>query len=253
MPFAGLGLHVLLALFCAFHVVRTGRQLYWLFILFAFPVLGSVVYFLMVYVPDSRLRRGARKAVTATARAIDPMKEVRLARADFEQMPTAQNQMRLASALLETGKAAEAATLYESGLQGPFASDPELRFGAARAFIESHGYAQALVHLEALRASRPEYRPDAVSLLLGRCYAGTLRPADARREFEQAIARFGTFEAHAEYAIWALETGDVATAGRLRSEIDKMTSRWNGMTRKLNEAVMLRLKAAAHGHGGMHF
>ncbi|MEJ8851267.1 PLDc N-terminal domain-containing protein [Variovorax rhizosphaerae] len=83
MPFAGLGLHFLLALFCAFHVVRTRRQLYWLFILFAFPLLGSLVYFFMVYLPNSRLERGAMKAVAATARTIDPMKEVRRARTDF--------------------------------------------------------------------------------------------------------------------------------------------------------------------------
>jgi len=244
MPFAGLGLHILLALFCAVHVVRTGQQLYWLFILFAFPLLGSLVYFFMIYMPNSKLERGAMKAVAAAAKAMDPTKEVRLARADFEHTPTAQNQMRLASALLETGEAAEAAKLYEGGLKGPFAADPDLRFGAARAFAESQRYAEALVHLEQLRASRPEYRPDAVSLLLARCYAGTSRQADARQEFEQAIGRFGTFETHAEYAIWALATGDASTAARLQSEIDKITSRWNAMNRELNDSVMRRLKAA---------
>src|SRR5688572_18784931 len=107
MPFAGLGLHILLALLCAVHVVRAGQQLYWLFILFAFPLLGSLVYFFMVYMPNSRLERGAMKAVAAAAKAIDPSKEVRAARADYEETPTAQNQMRLAAALLEVGEAEE--------------------------------------------------------------------------------------------------------------------------------------------------
>ncbi|MEJ8851268.1 hypothetical protein [Variovorax rhizosphaerae] len=159
-------------------------------------------------------------------------------------MPTAQNQMRLASALLEAGNAAEAATLYAGALQGPFTCDPDLRFGAARAFTESHACAEALIHLEQLRARRPEYRPDAVSLLLARCYAGTSRLADARQEFEHAIARFGTFEAHAEYSIWAVQTGDAATAAHLQSEIDKITSRWNAMARKLNDPVIQRLQTA---------
>ena len=244
MPFAGLGLHILLALFCAVHVLRSGQQLYWLFILFAFPLLGSLVYFFMIYMPNSRLERGALKAVSAAAKAMDPGKAVRSARADFEETPTAQNQMRLAAALLDAGQAEEAAKLYEGGLKGPFASDPDLRFGAARAFVESQRFAEALTHLEQLRTNRPDYRPDAVSLLLARSLAGTSRQAEAREEYERTLQRFGTFESHAEYAIWALATGDASTAARLQSEIDRITNRWNAMNRELNDPVMRRLKAA---------
>jgi hypothetical protein len=244
MPFAGLGLHILLALLCAVHVVRTGQQLYWLFILFAFPLLGSLVYFFVIYMPNSRLERGAIKAVSAAAKALDPTKDVRLAMADYEETPTAQNQMRLAAALLDAGQAEEAAKLYEGSLRGPFAADPDLRFGAARAFVESQRYADALPHLQELGETRPDYRPDAVMLLLARCYAGTSRPADARQTFERAVERFGTFEARAEYAIWALATGDAAAAARMQSEIDKITARWNAMNRELNDPVMRRLKAA---------
>lgn len=244
MPFVGLGLHILLALLCAVHVVRTGQQLYWLFILFAFPMLGSLVYLFMIYLPNSRLERGALKAVSAAANALDPTKEVRAARSEFEHAPTAQNQMRLAAALLEAGEAEESATLYEGALKGPFSSDPDLRFGAARAFVECQRYPEALTHLQELRASRPDYRPDGVSLLIARSYAGTSKPAEAREEFERTVERFGTFEARAEYAIWALATGDAGTAARLQSEIDKITSRWNAMNRELNDPVFRRLKAA---------
>lgn len=244
MPFIGLGLHILLALFCAVHVVRSGQQLYWLIILFSFPLLGSLVYFFVIYLPNSRLERGAFKAVSAAAKALDPTKELRTARLEYEHVPTAQNQMRLAAALLESGQAEEAAKLYEGGLKGPFASDPELRYGAARAFVECQRFAEALSHVEELRRSRPEYRPDAVALLLARCYAGCARGVEARTEFERAVERFGTFEAHAEYAIWALATGDTAVAARLHTEIDKMISRWNAMSRQLNDPVLRRLKAA---------
>jgi hypothetical protein len=244
MPLAGLGLHILLALLCAVHVVRTGQQMYWLLILFSFPLLGSLVYFFMVYLPNSRLERGAIKAVSAAAKALDPSKEVRAARSEYEEAPTAQNQMRLAAALLEVGEAEEAAKLYEGALKGPFASDPDLRYGAARAFVECQRYSEALTHLQELQTSRPDYRPDGVSLLVARSFAGTSRPAEAREEFERAVARFGTFEARAEYAIWALATGDAGTAARLQTEIDKITSRWNAMNRELNDPVFRRLKAA---------
>ncbi len=244
MPFAGLGLHVVLALICAIHVVRTRQQLYWLFILFAFPLLGSLVYFFAIYLPNSRIERGALKAVSAAAKAIDPTREVREARAVFEEAPTAQNQMRLAAALLDVGNAEEAAQQYESCLKGPFASDPEIRLGAGRAFTECRRFNEALRHLEWLRAERSNFRPEAVALLLARCYAGTSRDEEARSEFQSAESRFGTFQAKAEYAIWALAIGDKDTAQRLDTELEKIASRWNSLTRDLNADVYRRYRAA---------
>ena len=243
MPIIG-GLHIVIALLCAVHVVRSGQQLYWLFILFAFPLLGSLVYFFGIYLPHSRLQHGAVKAVSAAARALDPGRDVREARVVFDVSPSAQNQMRLAEALLNAGDAAEAAQLYEGALKGPFANDPDLRYGAARAYVECQRYAAALPHLQALKAERPDFRPDQVLLLLARCYAGTSRNAEARESFEEAVRRFGSFEAHAEYSIWALATGDAATAARLQTDIDRQVQLWNRVSRELNAPVMRRLQAA---------
>lgn len=244
MPIVAAGLYFALAIFCAVHVVRTRQNLYWLLILFGFPLLGSLVYFFAIYFPNSRLQQQAMKTVAAAAKAIDPQREVREARLLFEETPTAQNQMRLAAALLEVGQAQEAAQCYEACLAGPFAGDPEIRFGAARAHLECLHPADALRQLDALRRDRPDYRPEAVSLLRARSLAGTARAAEARAEFEAAIARFGTFEAKAEYAVWAYACGDLITAERLRTELEKIVARWNPMTRELNDPSVRRLAAA---------
>src|SRR5690349_7573831 len=120
MPIVGLGLHFMIALFFAVHALRTGQPLFWLIILFSFPILGSIAYFLAIYLPGSRLQYGARRAVRVAARALDPTRELRDARAAFDYAPTAQSQMRLAAALLEAGQAEEAATNYEACMKGPF-------------------------------------------------------------------------------------------------------------------------------------
>ncbi len=244
MPFLGLGLHIFVAIFFAIHVVRSGQNLYWLIILFSFPLLGSVVYFFAIYLPDSRLQRGAMQAVAVAAKALDPQRELRNAEAAFAESPTAQNQMRLAAAQLEMGRSAEAARSYEACLVGPFATDVDIKFGAARAFHECQRYSDALSHLEAIRESDPRFRAEAVAILLAKSYAGVGRPEEARAEFESAVARFGTFEVRAEYAMWALTVKDFATASRLRSEIDQITRRWNAHTRELNANVYRRLQAA---------
>lgn len=251
MPFIGLGLHFLIAIFFAIHVIRTGQQMYWLIILFSFPMLGSIVYFVAIYLPNSRLERGARQAVAIAAKALDPTRELREARAAFDYTPTAQNQMRLAAALLGAGQAEEAATNYEACLKGPFASDLDIRWGAARAWLASGRHGQAASQLQAIRAQDANFRAEEIALALGRALAGAGRQEEARAEFDSALQRFGSFEARAEYAIWAATNGDRALAERLDAEIQQSMARWNRHTRELNQATLQRLRAAfaAGGRG----
>ncbi|MFZ6673339.1 hypothetical protein [Undibacterium sp. Xuan67W] len=244
MPFLGIGLHVLVALFFAVHAIRSGQQIYWLLILFSFPLLGSIVYFFAIYMPNSGLEFGAKKVVAAAAKTLDPTRELREARTAFEYIPTAQNQMRLALALLETGNAEEAASNYEACLKGPFAADPEIKFCAARALTESGRYATAISHLQEIRNKDAGFRAAQVSLLLARAFAGAERHADAKTEFESAMHHFGGFEVAAEYAIWAYGNGDTAIASKLQSEIDQQMKRWNSHTKDINRALLRRLNAA---------
>jgi len=247
MPFVGLGLHFFVAVFFAVHALRSGQQLYWLIILFSFPLLGSIVYFLAIYLPDSRLERGARQVVAAAAKTLNPTRELKEAHAAFDYTPTAQNQMRLAAALLEAGQALEAAQSYDACLKGPFASDLEIRLGASRAYFACERYAEAVTHLEFIRQTDAGFRAEQVSLMLAQALAGAGRSAEARAEFESAVERFGSFESRAEYAIWAATSGDTATSARLQIELQRSMERWNRHTRELNKPLLRRLNAAFEG------
>lgn len=244
MPFAGLGLHILAAIFFAVHVIRSGQNMYWLLILFMFPLLGSVVYFLAIYLPSSRLEHSAHKAIAVVAKALDPTRELREAQDAYEYTPTAQNQMRLAAALFDAGNPKEAAKHYEACLQGPFASDLEMRLGAARALHACGRFPEAIQHLEGIRLQNPDFRSEQVSLLLAQLLAIVGRRQDAKSEFESAVARFGSFAAKAEYFIWAVSAGESETAASLQIDIQHSVERWNRHTRELNMPLLRRLDAA---------
>ena len=248
MPYFGLSIHVLIALFFAVHAMRSKQEMYWLIILFSFPGLGSLVYFLAIYLPSSRLERStlqvARKAVSAAVNIIDPERLLREARADYEATPTAQNQVRLAEALLAAGSAEEAMQNYVACLHGPFAADADLRLGAARAFIVCQRYNDALQHLEMVRKDKPKFRLEEVSLALACAYAGAGLADQAKAEFAAAYEQFGGFDVCAEYAIWAVSVGDMNTANALNVEIEKIMARWPAHAKKLNAATLKRLKSA---------
>jgi len=244
MPILGIGLHVLVAIFFAVHAIRSRQQMYWLMILFMFPLLGSVVYFFGIYLPNSRLQHGARKAVTGAVKALDPGRELREARAAFDFTPTAQNQMRLASALMEAGDAGEAATTYEACLQGAFANDPDIRLGAARANLACGRHAQALAHLDQLRRVDANFRPEQTGLLRAQALAAGARNDEARAEFESVVSRHGSFEAKAEFAIWAAGAREYQLAHRLQNDLQSTMDHWNRHTHAMNLPLIRRLDAA---------
>lgn len=243
MPILGV-LHILIAIFFAVHAVRTHQNMYWLLILFMFPLLGSIVYFFAIFLPSSRLEHSVRRTVSAAARSLDPGRELREAQHAFELTPTAQNRMRLAAALLEAGQADKAAEQYEACLHGPFASDFEIRFGAARARFQNGQSAAAIELLEAIRKENADFRPEQVALLLAKAYADRGRTDEARAEFLGAIERFGSFETRVEYAIWALGIGDRTAAEGEYKEISGIMRHWTKQTKALNKPLIDRLESA---------
>lgn len=244
MPYILSVLHILVALFFAVHAVRNHHNLYWLMILFVFPVLGSVVYFFAVYLPESGLSSNVKKAANVGMSVLDPGRELREAKQAFDLTPSAQNQMRLASAYLEAGDSQHAAELYEACLQGPFANEREILFGAARARLQNKQFAEALELLQKIRANHHNFRTEAMHLLLGQAFAALGRNAEAQTEFQAACSQFGSVEAYVEYGIWALSVGDTTTAETQRSELEKLRKHWNKRHLAMHKPELKRLDQA---------
>lgn len=244
MPFIGLGLHFLVAIFFAVHVIRKGRQMYWLIILFSFPLLGSLVYFLVEFLPASRVDRGLKSVAAIAVKAFDPGRELRAAKDAFELTPTAQNQIRLANALLDAGETGQAVAQFDLCLKGPFAKDPEIGFSAAKAKLQANDAAGASRLLLDIRAHNRSFRQEQLSVLLAQALAATGKNAEAKEEFHEAVTRFGGVESKAQYAIWSASVGDIATAKNMQSELQQTWKHWDKHVRSLQGPLLKRVDAA---------
>ena len=244
MHIAGIGLHVIIALFFAVHAVRTGQNNYWLFILFAFPGLGSVVYFFAIFLPNSRLQRHARQLANNAVKALDPTREVREAQAAYDYSPTAQHEIRLAHALLAVGDAQRSLQHFEAAMKGPFATDQDIRWGAAQAAYDAGQPQAALQYLKSIAQTDVNYRVEPVGLLIAKSYAMQGDQDMARKSFDFVREQSGGFDVIAEYAIWAAERGEWALARQLKADADKAMTHWSGQQRLLNKHMLQRLKTA---------
>jgi hypothetical protein len=244
MPFAGLGLHIIIALFFAVHALKTGRQMYWLIILFSFPLLGSLVYFFVEYLPSSKMERGVKQVSQKAMQLLDPSRELREARQAFDLTPTVQNRMRLAAALDGAGEYHEAVEQFDACLSGPFANDPEVCFGAAKAKLHIKQAQPAVQLLQDIRAKQKDFRPEQLSILLAQAHAANNDEANARTEFIYAMDKFGSAEARGYYALWAAGVGDLQTAKKLRESLEQDWKHWNKHARGLHKDLFNQIDAA---------
>jgi hypothetical protein len=230
MPLSLYLLGLLFSIALCVHVVRSGQNMMWLYLILFLSPIGGVIYVLAVLVPQWTGGPTARKAREAARETLDPTRDYRLAKQASDDTPTVHNRMRLAAAAGELGKWEEAESVYRTAAQGVHAEDPALAYGLARALVELGRYAEARPLLEKLEADHP--RTPQTALQLGRVYEGLGLPQQADAPFNYAAARLPGLEGLARQAAFLAHTGRKAEAQEALVEIDKRLARTNARFQK---------------------
>lgn len=199
MPFIGIGLSTIIAIFFAIHAVRSGQNSYWLFILFVFPFLGSIVYCLAVFIPSMRTSRAGYQIESTLRKAIDPHKALREAQNTYEISPTIDATIRLAKALVDNGKAKDALPYYQNALTGIYQYAPDILLQYAYALFVCEDYLKARDTLDTLRTHNPSFRSDEGHLLYARILVALNDKTGANEEFSALIDYYPSLEALSQY------------------------------------------------------
>lgn len=179
-----LGGIVLVIQFCfAFHALKTGRPYWWIFVIMAFPVMGCLIYYFVEVFPGSREHRRANKTARAIARAMQPDAELKRRAEELEICGSLDNKLALAAECLQHGMYPEAIRLYESCLEGAYATDGTILLAYARAAVEGGSLDKASGALARLREHTPKHRPSEARLL-------EARVLEARGETDAALAAY---------------------------------------------------------------
>src|SRR5215217_145299 len=220
-----IGLSLIFAVGLCVHVVRTGREMYWLFIILAFQPLGGVVYFVLNVLPDLTGGSTARRLGQAAQKALDPQREYREAKLAVDDSATVGNRMRLASAAVELERYDEAERLYAEAGVGIHADDPALLLGRARALLELNRAGEALPLLEQLGEQGDVGRTPQAALAMGRAYHALGRTAEADTAYQWAAGRLPGLEGLARYTAFLAEVGRIEEAREALIEIDKRAAK----------------------------
>lgn len=235
MPILGIGLHVIIALFFAIHALRTNQDKYWLMILFAFPLFGSMIYGLTIWLPDARNTRHGRTLENTLVNVLDPSRELRQAQEAMEIASTPDNRIRLAHALLNARRASEAIPQYQSVLNGIYANDPKIQTHLSRAFLEAGNFREAKDLLDHIIKVNPNYKSPDGHLIYARALAALDERKQAREEFEVLVGYFVGLEARARYVEALIHWDDIYRANALLEESLKIAKRMPSSARQMNQ------------------
>lgn len=230
--FPAIGLSYLVAIALCVHVARTGREMYWMFILLAFPGLGSLAYIVINILPDMMGGSTARRLGQAAQKALDPEREYREAKLAVDDSPTTGAKMRMAAAAADLERYDEAERLYGEAAMGIHEDDPALLLGRARALIELDRAGEALPLLERLGEQGDVGRTPQAALALGRAYQALGRNSEADTALQWAAGRLPGLEGMARYTAFLAQTGRRAEAEDAMAEIEKRAAKATAHFRK---------------------
>ena len=106
MPFFILSLIVQAAL--VIHILKTGRNTIWIWVVVLLPGAGSVAYFALEVIPELMGSRTARRASRGVEQIINPNKSINAAAQSYALSDTVENSLNLAEECLSKGMYAEA-------------------------------------------------------------------------------------------------------------------------------------------------
>ena len=201
------------------HVIKTGRNMLWIWAIALLPLVGSIAYAGVEILPELLGGRTARRAKTGVQRMIDPNRELRRASAEVEISGNVDARRRLADALFERGQYDAAIEVYQGGLKGVFEHDPTLLLGLARAHFAKHEFAAARTTLERLTQHNADFKSADAQLL----YARTLEAEDALDAAERVYAMLAPgypgAEARLRYGVLLKQRGKLSEAHRVFKDL----------------------------------
>ena len=237
---------VVLQIVCVIHVIKTGRNQIWIWVLVLLSAAGIAAYLIAEILPGLLGGRSARRFAAGTAKRLDPGRGARRRAADLDMADTAENKRLLAEEFLVLGRIEDAVSLYESTLVGPHADDPTLLLGLARAQYRRGDCAAALAALDRLRAADASFQSAEGHLIYAGSLEGLGRDAEALVEYEALASYFPGEEARCRYAMLLARTGRTEAARPIFEEILKRAARGTGRYRReQSEWIEIARRAAA--------
>jgi len=212
---------ILLPLIAIVHLLRTGRDMRWIFLIVFLPVVGPLAYLIVEVLPSLRNNPGALRALQRARATIDPNRGLREGKLDYERSQNVETASRLADELTKAGRFDEAISVCSEARQGVFEDDPKILLALASAQFAAARFADVIATLDYLRAKQPGLRSSDGHLLYARALEDSGATERALEEYAALARYYPGVEARVRQALLYKKHGEGAKAAELLAAILK--------------------------------
>lgn len=194
------GISLILQIALVVHVFRTGRPIYWVYIIVFIPAVGSVAYLIVEVLPELFGHRSARSAIRGIRKTLDPDAEIRQHEKLLKLSGSVDAARHLAGELVASGRYEEAVRHYEEALKGLYEHDPDLLLGLAQAQFGNGEFEKVRATLDTLKEHNPDFRSQDGHLIYARSAEECGDLENAEEEYKAVAAYYSGDEARVRYA-----------------------------------------------------
>ena len=201
------------------HVIKTGRNQIWIWVLALLSYAGIIAYVAVEIIPDLFRSRTAQRTARSFRRAIDPGAGLRRAADEARVAGNVASRQRYAEELTRHARYDEAIAQYREALTGLYEHDPNLMLGLAQAQFGKADAGAARATLDELIRLNPDFRSPSGHLLYARALAAEGEVQKALEEYRVLAPSYPGAEASVRYAQLLEAQGRRAEAQQVAREL----------------------------------
>jgi hypothetical protein len=193
-------LPILLEVLLVIHVLKTGRNTLWIWLIIFLPLAGGIAYTIVELIPElarSRTLRTTRRNVT---RALNPEAQLRRLQDEAQVTQNVASNQRYAEELLRHNRFQDAVAVYRKILTGLYEHDPDLMLGLARAQFGGGDASAARATLDEAIGMNPQFRSPEGHLLYARALEAEGNAEKALAEYQVLASSYPGAEAAVRFA-----------------------------------------------------
>ncbi len=182
------------------HVIKTGRNQIWIWVLALLSYPGIIAYIAVEIIPDLFRSRTAQRTARGFKKAMDPTVDLRRYESEARLAGNVSSRQRYAEELTRHGRYDEAIAQYREALTGLYEHDPNLMLGIAQAQFAKGDAAAARTTLDELIRLNPDFRSPQGHLLYARALETEGNVTKALEEYQVLAPSYPGAEAAVRYA-----------------------------------------------------
>jgi hypothetical protein len=201
------------------HVIKTGRNQLWIWVLIFLPLGGALAYLAVEILPALFRSRAARRTARGFRRALDPGADLRRYESETRVTGNVASRQRYAEELVRHERYDEAIAQYREALSGLFEHDPNLMLGLAEAQFGKGDASAARSMLDELIRLNPDFRSPSGHLLYARALEAEGNVSKALEEYKVLAPSYAGAEAAVRYAQLLRTQGRTEEARQVAREL----------------------------------